>query len=72
MLEGFAQGMRSGTNVRGASVGREVLLPGKDDPLAVAMAIYKIVHEGFSVKQALIYLMESRGRDMDFLTRWMG
>jgi len=72
MLEGFAQGMRSGANVRGASVGREVLLPGRDDPLAVAMAIYKVVHEGFSVKQALMYLMESRGRDMDFLTRWMG
>ena len=72
MLEGFAQGMRSGANVRGVSVGREVLLPGRDDPLAVAMAIYKVVHEGFSVKQALMYLMESRGRDMDFLMRWMG
>ena len=72
MLEGFAQGMRSGANVRGVSVGREVLLPGRDDPFAVAMAVYKVIHEGFSVKQALIYLMESRGRDIDFLARWMG
>lgn len=71
ILEEFAAGMRAGANVRGALVGRNILFPGQDDPLATAMAVHRIVHEGFSAEQAVLYLMESRGQDMDRLTRWV-
>ena len=70
-LEDFAVGMRAGSNVRGALVGRNVLFPGNDDPLATAMAVQRIVHEGFDADQAVAHLMENRGRDMDRLSRWV-
>jgi len=50
-------------------VGRNVLFPGLADPLAVAVAVNSIVHKGFSVQQAVEYLMSSRGLSTDFLTR---
>jgi len=71
ILEEFATGMRAGSNVRGALVGRNVLFPGDDDPLATAMAVQRIVHEGFDAGQAVGHLMESRGRNMDRLSRWV-
>lgn len=70
ILEEFALGMRAGPNVRGALVGRNVLFPGPDDPLATAMAVQRIVHDGFDAGQALDFLMENRGRDVDRLRRW--
>jgi hypothetical protein len=71
ILEEFAAGMRAGSNVRGALVGRNVLFPGNDDPLATAMAVQGIVHEGFDADQAVAHLMENRGREMDRLSRWV-
>lgn len=71
ILEEFALGMRAGPNVRGALVGRNVLFPGLDDPLATAMAVQRIVHEGFDAARAIDYLMENRGRDMDRFRRWL-
>jgi hypothetical protein len=44
--------LRAGPNVRGALVGRNVLYPGGDDPLAVADAIGHIIHESWSVERA--------------------
>jgi len=67
----FAAGMRARANVRGVLVGRNVLFPGQDDPLAVALAINGIVHQGFSVEQAIEHLMSHRGLNMDFLTKWV-
>ncbi|MBI3009317.1 MAG: hypothetical protein HYY56_07415, partial [Candidatus Omnitrophica bacterium] len=61
----FSRGMRAGANVRGALVGRNVHFPGKDDPLAVALAVSKIVHEDYSEEKAIKYLMDNRDRDMD-------
>jgi len=52
-LREVAAGMSAGVNVRGALVGRNVLYPGDDDPLAVAEAVGGIVHQGWSVEQAL-------------------
>ena len=59
-LREVAAGMSAGANVRGALVGRNVLYPGDDDPLAVADAVGGIVHQGWTVEHALD--MKSRGR----------
>jgi DhnA family fructose-bisphosphate aldolase class Ia len=45
--------MAAGANVRGALVGRNVLYPGDDDPRAVAEAVGGIVHQGWTVEQAM-------------------
>ena len=71
ILQEFAIGMRAGPNVRGALVGRNILFPGLDDPVATAMAVQRIVHDGFDAAQAIDYLMKNRGRDMDRLRRWV-
>ncbi len=63
--------LRAGPNVRGALVGRNVLYPGDEDPLAMAEAAGGIVHEGWSVDTALESMAANRGRDMDRLSRWL-
>ncbi|HEY3248817.1 MAG TPA: hypothetical protein VGK88_11055, partial [bacterium] len=69
ILEEFAAGMRAGGTVRGALVGRNVTYPGKDDPLAVALAVNAIVHRGFSAADAAAYLGEVRGLGLDRFAR---
>lgn len=69
ILEEFAAGMRAGGTIRGALVGRNVTYPGKDDPLAVALAVDAIVHRGASAKDAAAVLGEVRGTGMDRFTR---
>ena len=46
-----------------------MLYPGYDDPLAVSLALAKIVHEYATAEEAVRYLASQRGRDMDFLTK---
>ena len=70
-LYDFADGMAVGGNVRGAMVGRNVHHPGADDPLAVALAVYSIVHEGCSGDEAVARLMGSRNLSLDALTRYV-
>jgi hypothetical protein len=72
VLEEFAAGMKAGTNVRGALVGRNILYPGPDDPYATAMAVHSIVHSGLGADEAADYLAECRGENMDSLTKWLG
>jgi len=69
LLQEFAAGMRAGSTVRGALVGRNVTFPGREDPLAVALAVDAIVHRGFTAEQAAAHLAEVRGRGMDRFTR---
>jgi DhnA family fructose-bisphosphate aldolase class Ia len=71
IFQEFAAGMRAGGTVRGALVGRNVTFPGREDPLAVALAVDGIVHRGFTAEQASAYLAEVRGRGMDRFTRWL-
>src|SRR4051794_20483349 len=52
-LRQLESAMAAGTNVRGALVGRNVLYPGDEDPLAMAAAAGGIVHEGWGVDEAL-------------------
>lgn len=68
-IEQFCDGMNVGGAVRGALVGRNVTYPGKDDPLAVALAINAVVHENVSVEKAVDILLKSRGRKMDLLRK---
>ena len=63
--------MAAGPNVRGALVGRNVLYPGSEDPLAMAQAAGGIVHQGWSVETALESMAANRGRGMDRLSRWL-
>jgi len=70
-IEEFAKGMKAGGTIRGALVGRNVTFPGKDDPLAVALAINGVVHENLSAEQAVNRLMESRDTNLDALAKWL-
>jgi DhnA family fructose-bisphosphate aldolase class Ia len=59
-LREVSEGMSAGDNVRGALVGRNVLYPGEDDPLAVAEAVGGIVHRGWTVEQAIKAKLDRR------------
>lgn len=62
--------MQAGPNVRGALVGRNVLYPGDEDPLAMAMAVGGIIHQSWTAKQALELLGTNRGQSMDAFSRY--
>ena len=66
----FARGLQGGPNVRGAMVGRNVLYPGQDDPLAVGAVIGEIIHSGIGPDEALAALPAYRDRNIDLLTRY--
>ena len=68
-LRELSAGLAAGPNVRGALVGRNVLYPGADDPLAVAEAVGGIIHQGWTIEQAIEAKATHRGRAMDWLTR---
>ena len=69
-LRQLGAALAAGPNVRGALVGRNVLYPGDEDPLAMAEAAGGIVHEAWPVAQALDSMAANRGRDLDRLSRW--
>jgi DhnA family fructose-bisphosphate aldolase class Ia len=64
-----AAGLAAGPNVRGALVGRNVLYPGEEDPLAVAAAVGSLIHHGGSVEEARKVGEAQRDRDLDWLSR---
>jgi hypothetical protein len=66
-LRQLESAMSAGPNVRGALVGRNVLYPGDEDPLAMAEAAGGIVHDGWSAEQALDSMAAKRGCDLDRL-----
>ena len=68
-LRELESGLKAGPNVRGALVGRNILYPGDDDPLAVIGSVGRIIHEGLTVEQALDHQASQRGRDIDWLSR---
>lgn len=55
LLTDLAVGLRSGSNVRGALIGRNVLFPGDRDPLALAAAINALVFNELETEPALSY-----------------
>ena len=68
----LASALEAGSNVRGALVGRNVLYPGDEDPLAVAAAAGGIIHDRWSLKEALDSFSANRGRDLDYLSAHLG
>ncbi|MBD3194754.1 MAG: hypothetical protein GF317_06850 [Candidatus Lokiarchaeota archaeon] len=68
ILEEFEKGLGAGKNVKGCLVGRNLLYPGYDDPLAVAKAVSNIIHNNMSTEEAVRVLAQNRGKDMDFFT----
>ena len=68
LLEKFEKGLGAGKNVNGCLVGRNLLYPGFDDPRAVALALSKIIHDYESTEDAVKFLAENRGKEMDFLS----
>ncbi len=68
-LKQLESALAAGVNVRGALVGRNVLYPGEEDPLAVAAAAGGMVHLGWPAAEALNSIAANRGHDMDRLSR---
>jgi Cgl0159-like len=66
-LRQLESALKAGANVRGALVGRNVLYPGQEDPLAMAEAAAAIVHEGWTVEQALASMAGTRGAGLNRL-----
>jgi DhnA family fructose-bisphosphate aldolase class Ia len=66
-LRQLGSAMAAGPNVRGALVGRNVLYPGDEDPLAMAEAAGGIVHENWPAEKALESMAANRGRGLDRL-----
>jgi DhnA family fructose-bisphosphate aldolase class Ia len=52
LLKELSRGMQAGPNVRGALIGRNVLFPQARDPVVMAAAIYRLVHEGLPAAEA--------------------
>ncbi len=67
-LSELERALAAGKNVRGALVGRNVLYPGDEDPLAVAEAVGGIIHQGLGAEQAWKSAAAGRGRDLDALS----
>ncbi len=68
ILNIFQEGMLAGQNIRGCLAGRNILYPGDDDPLAVALAVSEIIHKHKTVSESLSILKNSRGKELDYLT----
>jgi len=71
-LSQLVSALAAGSNVRGALVGRNILYPGDEDPLAVAAAVGGIAHEGWSLEEALNSFAANRGRDLIQVSRYLG
>jgi DhnA family fructose-bisphosphate aldolase class Ia len=67
-LRELAAGLKAGSNVRGALVGRNILYPGDDDPLAIIESVGGIIHHEWTVEQSLDAQANYRGRGMDWLS----
>ena len=65
----FEKGLGAGANIKGALVGRNLLYPGYDDPLAVTLALADIIHNATTAEEGVKKIKPSRGKDIDFLTK---
>ncbi len=70
-LREFAAGIRSGKNVRGTMVGRNVMFPGDEDPLSMTTAVTAVVRKGLDVEATLPLMEALRDTRMDALTRFL-
>ncbi|MHA1338801.1 MAG: Cgl0159 family (beta/alpha)8-fold protein [Promethearchaeota archaeon] len=68
IIENFEKGMGAAPNVKGCMVGRNLLYPGYDDPLAVLLGVSKIVHDQETAENAVKFLAQNRGVKFDYFT----
>lgn len=68
LLKEIAAGLASGPNVRGALVGRNVLYPGAADPFAIGTAAGGIIHQGWTIEQALSHKQSPRTERLELQT----
>jgi DhnA family fructose-bisphosphate aldolase class Ia len=66
-LQQLELALSAGPNVRGALVGRNVLYPGSEDPLAMAEASGGIVHEQWTADRSLDAMSEARDVNLNLL-----
>lgn len=71
-LRELGAAMGAGPNVRGALVGRNVLYPGDEDPLAMGTAVGGIIHYGWTAEQAVEQMAAVRGTDENAVARYFG
>ena len=71
-LQQLEAAMAAGPNVRGALVGRNVLYPGNEDPLAMAEAAGGLVHDGWNTDRAVAAMSEIRGTNLQLLQSLSG
>jgi DhnA family fructose-bisphosphate aldolase class Ia len=57
--------MKSGDNVRGVLLGRNLLYPPGGDPMPLAMAIHSVVHDGISASEAAKGMAKWEGKALD-------
>lgn len=69
LLQEIAGGLAAGANVRGALVGRNVLYPGTADPLMIATAAGHIIHDKYTVEQALDTAATAPSHALDWLAQ---
>jgi len=69
-LQELQAALRSGTNVLGAMVGRNVLYPGDEDPLAMAVATGGIIHRNWTVEDAMASFASYRGAHLDAISKY--
>jgi DhnA family fructose-bisphosphate aldolase class Ia/sugar phosphate isomerase/epimerase len=63
----FEKALGTGPNIKGALVGRNMLYPGYDDPLAVTLAVSKLVHEYQTAEEGVQFIRSQRGLNIDAL-----
>lgn len=71
VLAELASAMQSGPRARGCLLGRNILYPGTDDPLALAHATAAIIRQQLPAARALELGRQHRGEAMDALTRFL-
>ena len=70
LLREIEAGMNSGSNVRGALVGRNVLYPGPEDPFVIAQATGSIIHQSWTVERTAAAQGSWRGRDLGLISEY--
>jgi hypothetical protein len=66
LLKEVEAAMRSGNNVKGVLLGRNLLYPPGGDPMPLAMALHSVVHDGVGASEAAKAMDKWEGKGLDF------
>jgi DhnA family fructose-bisphosphate aldolase class Ia len=68
-IKSFAHAMNSAPNVRGAMVGRNITFVQHNDPRVVALSLSLVIHENYSVEQAVELINSKKGEGMELFSK---